>query len=214
MKLAIKYLSLLFILLFGFYNFSIWTNKKKKETLELVKKQDSEAVFNRLSNESKKIKSFVSQNEEYNNDITFLIDMKIESNKNRFFVYNLKENKIIDKGLVAHGSGSEENRTSSGDLFFSNENNSLCTSLGRYEIQNSYYGTYGKAYKLKGLDKTNNNAILRNIVLHKYNKMPLNEQKSEICLSYGCPMVNEKFFNKLEKIIDQSDKTIVLFIYY
>jgi L,D-transpeptidase catalytic domain len=158
------------------------------------------------------IKKFIKKETAYNNHIAFFIDMKINSGKNRFFVYDLKTNKIIDQGLVAHGSGSEIILKDS--LKFSNVENSNCTSLGKYSIGNSYSGKFGKAYKLNGLDLTNNNAFARNIVLHKYSIVPYEEQNFKICNSLGCPMVNEKFYNRLEKIIDKSKAKIILNIYY
>ncbi|CAD0009917.1 murein L,D-transpeptidase catalytic domain-containing protein [Flavobacterium chungangense] len=158
------------------------------------------------------VKQLIGNNSKYNNKIAFFIDMKIKSGKNRFFIYDLKKNKIIDQGLVAHGSGSETGIKDK--LRFSNVNNSLCTALGKYYIGYSYNGDFGKAYKLYGLDKTNDNAFLRNIVLHKYSKVPYEEQDNPICSSYGCPMVNEKYYARIEKLIDSSDKRIVLDIYY
>ena len=137
--------------------------------------------------------------------------MKIHSGKNRFFVYDLIKKQVIDKGLVGHGSGSD---TGTGKLNFSNINNSRCTSLGKYSIGSSYKGQFGKAYKLHGLDASNDLAFERNIVLHKYEKVPYEEQENSICNSFGCPMVNEVFYNRLEKIIDNSEKEILLSIYY
>lgn len=158
------------------------------------------------------VRALASKNSKYNDEIAFLVDMKIPSGKNRFFVYDLKESKIIDQGLVAHGSGSETGI--SGKLKFSNVNNSLSTSLGKYYIGMSYSGKFGKAYKLYGLNKTNSNAYDRDIVLHKYSKVPYAEQVESICNSYGCPMVNEKFFKRIENILDSSEKNIILEIYY
>ncbi|SHI85790.1 murein L,D-transpeptidase catalytic domain-containing protein [Flavobacterium terrae] len=214
MKLLAKYLIILIAFLFSlFYVLQYKENVKKENESHLIK-TEKENFNKRISFEANKVKKLTSNNESYNQKIIFLVDMKIPSNKNRFFVYNLEKNKILNEGLVAHGSGSEKKKNSKGELFFSNVNNSLCTSLGKYEILNSYSGEFGKAYKLKGLDETNNNAYLRNIVLHKYNKVPFEEQNTPICLSYGCPMVNEKFFTILEKLIDKSDKKIILNIYY
>ncbi|WP_072970637.1 murein L,D-transpeptidase catalytic domain-containing protein [Flavobacterium saccharophilum] len=158
------------------------------------------------------VKRLVEGNKKYNNRIAFFIDMKIPSGKNRFFVYDLKKNKIIDKGLVAHGSGSETNIR--GKLKFSNVPNSLTTSLGKYYIGKSYYGKFGKAYKLYGLDKTNSNAFYRDIVFHYYFNVPYQEQKGYICNSFGCPMVNKKYFERTAKIIDGSESKIVMSIYY
>ncbi len=159
-----------------------------------------------------KIQKFIQSNPRYNKEIAFFIDMKIPSGKNRFYVYNFKKKSIVDKGLVAHGSGSETGIQ--GKLKFSNVNNSLATSLGKYYIGNSYFGSFGKAYKLYGLDKTNNNAFDRSVVLHKYFDVPYEEQTDYICNSYGCPMINEKYFKRIEKIIDNSKTNILLYIYY
>ncbi len=158
------------------------------------------------------IKDLVSTNPNYNNEIAFFVDMEIMSGKNRFFIYDLKKNKIIDQGLVTQGFGSRINPD--GKLKFSNENNSLCTSLGKYTIGNSYNGQYGKAYKLHGLDATNNNALARNIVLHKNIKVPYNEQDKPIGYSFGCPMVNDVYYSRIEKLVDNSKRNIVLDIYY
>ena len=167
---------------------------------------------NRLASHVNSLKKTIAGKWEYNNAVAFFVDMKIASGKNRFFVYDLKADKIIDQGLVAHGSGSETGV--GGQLRFSNVNKSLCTSLGKYQIGKSYEGQFGKAYKLYGLDQTNSNAFDRNIVLHKYHKVPYDEQTGAICNSYGCPMVNEDYFKRIEKIIDDSPKSILLDIYY
>ena len=166
----------------------------------------------KLENQVNQIRKVIQANPKYNKEIAFFIDMKIPSGKNRFFVYDLKKDTIIDQGLVAHGSGSETGVQ--GKLKFSNTNNSLATSLGKYYIGNSYIGRFGKAYKLYGLDKTNSNAFERAIVLHKYFDVPYEQQTDYICNSYGCPMVNEKYFKRIEKIIDNSKTNILLVIYY
>jgi hypothetical protein len=158
------------------------------------------------------VKKIINSDSKYNKKIAFFIDMKISSGKNRFFVYDLRTNKIIDQGLVAHGSGSETGIK--GKLRFSNVPNSLSTSLGRYSIGNHYSGKFGKAYKLYGLNQTNSNAFERDIVFHYYYDVPYAEQKGYICNSFGCPMVNRKYFERMAKIIDNSESKIVMSIYY
>lgn len=166
----------------------------------------------KLNKQVEEVRKTVNKNPKYNKEIAFFIDMEVPSGKNRFFVYDLKNNKIIDAGNVAHGLGSETEIK--GKLKFSNIGNSLCTSLGKYYIGNYYSGKFGKAYRLYGLDKTNCNAFSRNIVLHKYSDVPYEEQEGTICHSFGCPMVNEKYFQRIEKIIDNSKTKIILNIYY
>ena len=166
----------------------------------------------RLTQQLDEVKALLKNRAGYNDKIVFLVDMKIKSGYNRFFVYDIANNKILDKGLVANGSGSET--AVKGDLKFSNEPNSKCTSLGRYSVGKSYKGMFGKAYKLSGLDETNSNASKRAVVLHSYSAVPNDEQDYYISNSQGCPMVSEVFFKRLEKIIDGSKSNIILHIFY
>ncbi|MNK47058.1 hypothetical protein D3C87_658620 [compost metagenome] len=168
--------------------------------------------YKRVENHVADIRKLIHKNAKYNDKIAFFIDMKIPSGKNRFFVYDLKADKIIDKGLVAHGSGSETGKE--GKLRFSNVPNSLSTSLGRYSIGNHYYGKFGKAYRLYGLDETNDNAFKRDIVFHYYYDVPYEEKDGYICNSHGCPMVNKKYFERIARLIDSSKSDILMSIYY
>ncbi|GAA3757527.1 hypothetical protein GCM10022423_04900 [Flavobacterium ginsengiterrae] len=193
-------------LLFSLSSFTTYNIADNKEIL-------TELEMMRLTDHVSEIKTFTSTNRGYSKKIAFLVDMKIKSGKNRFFVYDLENNKIIDQGLVAHGSGSETGIK--GDILqFSNAPNSNCTSLGRYSIEKSYKGVFGKAFRLSGLDQTNNNALKRAIVLHCYKEVPDDEKEYYIINSHGCPMVSEMFFKRLEKIIDSSDSKIMLSVYY
>lgn len=180
----------------------------KSPSVDTILKKNT---VNKTLSKAEELKSFLKKNSKYNKDVFFLLDMRIPSNKYRFFVFDTKKNKITDSGLVAHGSGSA---TASGELQFSNTDGSLMTSLGKYYIGNSYNGTFGKAYKMYGLDTTNSNAFLRNIVLHSHKRMPYEEQLSPIILSWGCPMLNEKFYLRIQDILVQSDKNVLLYIYY
>ncbi|MEO5775876.1 MAG: murein L,D-transpeptidase catalytic domain-containing protein [Flavobacterium sp.] len=203
------FIVLLFLLLFYWGYSSLLKNNGIAATRNLA---SIEATEKRMNDQLQIIKTFLQKKPAYNSDIVFLLDMKIMSGRNRFFVYDLNERKIIDQGLVAHGSGSETGIQN--NLKFSNVNNSLATSLGKYSIGESYNGQFGKAYKLSGLDNSNSNAFIRNIVLHKYSKMPYEEQIEPVCNSFGCPMVNEIYFKRIEKILDTTEKPILLSIYY
>lgn len=200
------------LLLFSIFGVSFACMNKKEESTPINNSKPVYSYEEKLKSEITEIRSFLGKTSKYNSDVAFFLDMKIESGKNRFFIYDLKHNKILDKGLVGHGSGSETGIY--GKLKFSNTKNSNCSSLGKYAIGGSYSGRFGKAYKLYGLDNTNSNAFDRNIVLHKYSDVPFEEQLNPICNSLGCPMVNEKFFRIIEKKIDNSKKKIILVIYY
>jgi hypothetical protein len=200
---------IIFVLLPVLAAASLWLAMGKLES-KTVRLPD--AANPRMQTQLAAVRKLIKDNPKYNGNIVFMLDMKILSGKNRFFVYDLQRDSIVDRGLVAHGSGSETGIY--GKLRFSNEHNSLCTSLGKYTIGKSYQGQFGKAYKLSGLDKSNSNAFARNIVLHKFNTMPYEEQNSPIVNSFGCPMVSVKFYDRLQKYIDTSKNEIILDIYY
>jgi hypothetical protein len=141
----------------------------------------------------------------------FLLDMSIPSGKKRFFVYDFLTNSIIYSGLVSHGSGGPNY---SPQPKFSNEPGSDCTSLGKYKVGEQYCGQYGKSYKLYGLESSNSNAYKRAVVLHSYSCVPDDEIYPQgVCNSSGCAGVSANFFNKLNIVIKESQKPILLWIY-
>jgi hypothetical protein len=163
----------------------------------------------KLEQKATAAKLFV-QRKKFNDNICFLIDMCLPSGQNRFFIYDLKKDSIISKGLVAHGNCFENWLNG---RKYSNVNGSGCTSLGKYKIGNSYTGKFGYSYKLHGLDSSNNNAFERTVVLHSHSCIPETEVADEICQSNGCPTVSPGFLEQLKKIINLSKKPVLLWIY-
>lgn len=155
------------------------------------------------------VKDFVRRHR-YNCEVSFLIDMSLPSGSPRFLVYDLKKDSVVTAGLVTHGNCYQywlEGRR------YSNQVGSGCTSLGKYKIGKSYYGKFGLAYKLSGLDDTNNNAFKRCVVLHAHACVPDTETNREICQSNGCPTVSPGFLLQLQAIIDTSSRPVLLYIY-
>ena len=168
-------------------------------------------VLSRLKEKATLAKDYVDVNG-FDVSYCFMIDMRLPSGKNRFFVYNLLKDSLESAGLVTHGKGSQ---SESGSMIFSNMPNSNCTSLGKYKIGNSYNGNFGLSYKLMGLDKTNSKALDRAVVLHSYYGVPTTEvYPSSICVSEGCPAVSAPFFTQLKGYMDESQEPILLWIYY
>ena len=156
------------------------------------------------------LKLFASKNR-FNTSIFFLIDMNIESGRNRFFVFDIKKDSVIMQGLVTHGRC---NQSWLNGRKFGNAVGCGCTSLGKYKIGHNYSGRFGLAYKLYGLDTTNNNAFKRYVVLHAHECVPEREIFPDpICQSDGCPTVSPGFLSKLSSIIQQSPKPILLLIF-
>lgn len=154
-------------------------------------------------------KLFVKQ-KGYNDNICFLADMSLPSGQNRFFVYNLKTDTLQNSALVTHGRCNQywlEGRK------YGNTVGCGCTSLGKYKVGNSYNGRFGLAYKLYGLDKTNDKAFQRFVVLHAHTCVPETEVKDDICQSDGCPTISPGFLQWLKPIINESTKPVLLWIY-
>lgn len=165
--------------------------------------------FKKIQSKAAEAKSFARQNG-YNPSLCFLVDMSLPSGQNRFFVYDLTGDSIKASGLVAHGNCNQwwlDGRK------YGNAVGCGCTSLGKYKVGYSYTGRFGKAYKLFGLDKTNDKAYQRFVVLHSYKYVPDSEVTDEICQSNGCPMVSVNFMQYLSQLIDNSGKRILLWIY-
>ncbi|MFS4470112.1 murein L,D-transpeptidase catalytic domain-containing protein [Chryseobacterium sp. T20] len=157
------------------------------------------------------IKNYI-KGKEYNQELAVFINFKIHSGKYRYFIYNLKNNTILQQAVVSHGSGSVIPKSDA--LKFSNIEGSYQSSLGKYAIGESYIGKFGKAYRLAGLDATNSNAMQRAIVLHSYGCIPDAESKSPACLSLGCPMLSINALKETAKYIDRSTKPVILYAFY
>lgn len=157
------------------------------------------------------IKDFLRK-KNYNQEIAIFINFKIHSGKYRYFIYDLKNDKILQKAIVAHGDGSVIKNSQA--LRFSNAEGSHQSSLGKYKIGEGYSGKFGKAYRLDGLDETNSNARSRAIVLHSYYCVPDKESQDPACLSFGCPMLSKNAFDTTSKYIDKSKLPIILYAFY
>lgn len=210
-KPRILLLLFFFVLSFAWLSSSgLW---KRAKTLHAANRPEKHELvnysFEKARSKAAEAKRFISQ-KRYNEMICFLLDMSLPSGQNRFFVYNLKKDTLQNSGLVTHGRCNQyrlEGRK------YGNTVGCGCTSLGKYKIGYSYNGRFGLAYKLYGLDKTNDNAFKRFVVLHSHECVPETEIKDEICQSDGCPTVSPGFLQQLKPIIDRSEKPVLLWIY-
>lgn len=163
----------------------------------------------KMKQKAEAARSFIIR-KNYNADICFLVDMSLPSGQSRFYVYDLKKDTIKNSGLVTHGRCNQywlEGRK------YGNTPGCGCTSLGKYKIGYSYNGRFDLAYKLYGLDSTNNKAFERFVVLHSHECVPETEVKDEICQSDGCPTVSPNFLQYLKPVINESKKPVLLWIY-
>jgi hypothetical protein len=153
----------------------------------------------------------------FNEDYYFLLDLSIRSGKNRFFIYNFKENKISDQNLVTHGSCDqfEENTNKWEAAKFSTKTDSHCSMKGKYKIGKRDYSSWGinVKYWLHGLEKTNETAVKRVVVLHSWNAVSNEEIYPKVSpLSWGCPAVSDAFMKKLDTKLKLTKKPVLLWI--
>ncbi|MCK7558621.1 murein L,D-transpeptidase catalytic domain family protein [Chitinophaga sedimenti] len=163
----------------------------------------------RLNEKAAALKAY-AKNNDYNTHYALLIDFSLFSGAKRLVLYDLQKEKIVSTGLVAHGQGSNYLTE---DVPFSNVEGSLCSSKGRYKIGAKYYGRFGWAYKLHGLNPTNNNAYNRFVVLHSHACVPNYENETGICRSDGCPTLNPAYFEEIQRVLDKEKRPVLLEIY-
>jgi len=146
--------------------------------------------------------------------IAILVDMSIHSGKNRLFVYDFKQKAISISGLCAHGVGGGSTPTK---VVFSNKVGSYCTSLGKYKVKGRAYSNWGinVHYKMYGMENTNNNAFKRIVVLHSYTPVPNQEIYPQTLFgqSAGCPVLSDATMRKIDALLKDRKKPVLLWIY-
>ena len=127
-------------------------------------------------------------------EVAAVIDYSIPSDKRRLYVMHFKTG-IVSKHHIAHGKGSGVRFATK----FSNVDMSKMTSLGLYVTGSKYIGGHGASLKLHGVDKTNDNAAARDIVMHgaKYVSEDFVKRTGRLGRSWGCPAVSESLMKKM-----------------
>ncbi|MGK6325022.1 murein L,D-transpeptidase catalytic domain family protein [Sphingomonas sp. DT-51] len=118
-------------------------------------------------------------------------DFSAGSSEPRFHLINLESGRTVSK-LVAHGSGSDPSHT--GYLqHFSNTDGSNASCEGAFLASDYYVGKHGRSQRLIGLDRTNDNALSRAIVVHAawYANPEMIRQRGMLGRSQGCFAVGE-----------------------
>ena len=118
-----------------------------------------------------------------------IVDYGLPSDQPRLFVLD-HEAGTVSAYLVAHGKGSDPNRTGRA-LRFSNEPGSEMSSLGAYLTGPTYQGKHGLSLRLYGLEPTNDKAAERAIVVHGAEYVAPGRKVQG--RSWGCPAVEQRF---------------------
>ncbi|WP_228441202.1 murein L,D-transpeptidase catalytic domain-containing protein [Chryseobacterium phosphatilyticum] len=153
-----------------------------------------------------------------NTDFCILIDMSLHSGVSRFFIWDFKTHSVSEKYLVGHGCGSNSwSKDESKDRpEFSNEDGSHLSSLGKYKLQGRGYSEWGinVKYLMHGLEETNTNALKRFIVFHSWNLMSDEETFPKGSPEgWGCPTISNNAMKKIDPMIQNSKKPVLMWIY-
>lgn len=155
------------------------------------------------------LKGFHSMDSIRKNNILTIIDYSKPSSEKRFFVIDIQNKTLLHSTFVAHGKNSGENMAVS----FSNEQNSLQSSIGFFITGETYTGENGYSMKLDGLEKgINDNARSREIVIHgaDYVSEDYITKYGRLGRSWGCPALPREVS---KEIIDLISNGSCLFIY-
>lgn len=145
-----------------------------------------------------------------NTTILSICDLSQSSNKKRFYILDLEENKVLLTSYVAHGRGSGMEYANR----FSNRANSHQSSLGFYITGSTYYGEHGLSLRLQGVEHGFNDlAGKRNIVVHGASYIGDDYLQGNKCMgrSYGCPAVP---LEECDTIVNLIKNGSCLFIYH
>lgn len=146
----------------------------------------------------------------HNTDLLTICDFSQSSSKERMYVIDVRNKKILYKTFVAHGINSGEEFASS----FSNQDESCKSSLGFYVTRKTYYGVNGLSLRIDGMDKGfNDNAYRRSIVIHgaPYVSQRILNKYGVMGTTFGCPAIPT---DVSEEIIPLMKNGSCFFIYY
>jgi hypothetical protein len=142
-------------------------------------------------------------------NIFTIIDFTKSSTTMRCFVIDMDKRNLLYNCFVAHGKNSGDNFAES----FSNEPESLKSSLGFYLTAETYSGKHGYSLRLDGLEKNiNDNARSREIVIHgaDYVSQEFIDAHGRLGRSWGCPALPVEIS---KEVIDKISHGCCLFIY-
>lgn len=145
-----------------------------------------------------------------------VVNFGTPSGRHRFFVCDLKQEKVAASSLCAHGLGKGSTVRKP---VFSNEVGSLCSSLGHYKITHKHrMASSGvMSFRLEGLDATNSNAHQRGILIHSVKLisyvrwgifpfyLPLDKR-----ISSGCFAVDIDMMDTIDRLVKKEKKPILL----
>ncbi len=217
--MQIKQTLLIFALLFPVSILSEWSVASNKENSSLLLFEKFKIASAENSSELPKLQllqtalsgyELLKETHTINRpEVITIIDYTLPSNKERLWVLDLVEAKVLYHCLVAHGRNS-------GNLMaktFSNKPGSYASSPGFYTTGETYIGKHGVSLRLDGIESgINDKARERAIVIHgaDYVSPDFVKKNGRLGRSLGCPAVPEEMS---KEIIETIKGGTCLFVY-
>ena len=142
-------------------------------------------------------------------EVITIIDFSLPSNRERLWVLDLVEAKVLYHCFVSHGRNSGEIMAEN----FSNKPGSYASSPGFFTTGETYFGKHGFSLRLNGIETgINDKARERAIVIHgaDYVSPEFIEKNGRLGRSLGCPAVPEELSRE---IIETIKDGTCLFVY-
>ena len=150
-----------------------------------------------------------------NDNYCLFLDYSIPSGKPRLFVWSFAENRVVYSAHAMHGPGKGSTDKTP---VFSNVPGSKCSSVGRFEVTRDRGKRNKSGLRLKGLERSNNCAYGRGIMIHgswyvdanKWRKfIPLNAKSCQ-----GCVTVSTRDMAYINKLVGKEKGNLLLWSYY
>ena len=150
-----------------------------------------------------------------NDNYCLFLDYSIPSGKPRLFVWSFAENRVVYSAYAMHGPGKGSTDETP---VFSNVPGSKCSSVGRFEVTRDR-GTRNKSgLRLKGLERSNNCAYGRGIMIHSSRYVDANKWRKFIPLNakscQGCVTVSTRDMAYINKLVGKEKDNLLLWSYY
>lgn len=133
------------------------------------------------------------------------VDLTRPDNRYRFFVLDLTKRTLLLQGLCLNGSTNAH-----GQVRYSNEVNSKCSSHELARVGERYVGGFGRAFRLYGLEPGTSNLRRRAVVPHAWAGVPERPTLEHPIQSEGYPTLNPQVLDTVAKLIARSPKPLLL----
>jgi len=143
-------------------------------------------------------------------DILTICDFSQSSSKERMYVIDVRNRRLLYHTFVAHGINSGGEFANS----FSNRMESGKSSLGFYITTGTYTGFNGLSLRIEGLDKGfNDNAARRAVVIHgaTYVSRRILNKYGVMGTTFGCPAIPDEMTTQIIPVVKNGS---CFFIYY